>query len=245
MYGLRHADRTPHATVTALLPRGTIALAHFPDFNHTRQEWHQSDLYKLYQEPAIQDFLNKPLSRVPQRANAADTVSEIERLDPKNAFVAVTSIENNNPHFAGGFRFRGSQSNAEEIIGKWRSQIVRDASVRETIDYQQHKIDIVGAAPNQIATVYDGQWFFASNDLAELKAILDRADGPAKDKQTTLEADDTFHAAMKHMPVSYALLFYLQPKALSEKLASVRNALGVSPVQNGVFDQIQSLCAAT
>ena len=153
MYGLRRAERTPHATVTALLPRGTIALAHFPDFNHTRDEWHRSDLYKLYQEPAVQNFLNKPLSRVPQRARAADTAGDIERLDLKDAFVAVTSIENNSPHLAGGFRFRGSQSNAEEIIGKWRSQIVRDASAHESVDYEQHKIDIVGAAPNQIATV--------------------------------------------------------------------------------------------
>ena len=188
LYGLRRAERTPHATVTALLPRGTIALAHFPDFNRTRDEWHGSDLYKLYQEPAVQDFLNKPLSRVPQRDTAADTAGEIERLDLKDAFGAVTSIENNNPHFAGGFRFRGSQSNAEEIIGKWRSKIVRNASAHESVDYQQHKIDIAGAAPNQIATVYDGQWFFASNDLAELKAILDRADGREKDQQTTLEA---------------------------------------------------------
>src|SRR5204863_1031338 len=245
LYGLRRADRTPHAAVTALLPPGTIALAHLTDFNRTRNEWHESDLYKLYQEPAVQDFLNKPLSRVPQSDTVSETVSDIEQLDLKDAFIAVTSIDNTGPHFAGGFRFHGSQSEAEKIVGKWRSQIVRDASAHESLDYQQHKIDIVGAAPNQIATVYDGQWFFASNDLAELKAILDRADGPAKDKQTTLEADDTFHAAMKHMPVSYALLFYLQPKALSEKLASVRNALGVSPVQNGVFDQIQSLCAAT
>src|SRR5207249_3737228 len=182
----------------------------------TRDEWHQSDLYKLYQEPAVQDFLNRPLSRVTQRDTAANTVSDIERLDLKDAFVAVTSIENNNPHFAGGFRFRGGQSNAEEIIGRWRSQVVRNASAHETVDYQQHKIDIAGAAPNQIATVYDGQWFFASNDLAELKAVLDRADGrdPAaagpsaggKDKQTTLEADDVFRAAMKHMAASYALL---------------------------------------
>jgi hypothetical protein len=255
LYGLRRAERTPHATVTALLPRGTIALAHFPDFSRTRDEWHQSDLYKLYQEPAVQDFLNRPLSRVPQRATAADTVSDVERLDLKDAFVAVTSIENDNPHFAGGFRFRGSQSNAEEIIGKWRSQIVRDASVRESVDYQQHKIDIAGAAPNQIATVYDGQWFFASNDLAELKAVLDRADGhdlaaaspsgSGKDKQTTLEADDVFRGAMKHMPASYALLFYLQPKALSEKLASLRNAIGVSGDQNGVMDQIRGVCAAS
>src|SRR6202045_444977 len=244
LYGLRRAERTPHATVTALLPRGTIALAHFPDFKRTRDEWHRCDIYKLYQEPAVQDFLNKPLSRVPQRATVADTAAEIERLDLKDAFVAVTSIENKNPHFVGGFRFRGSQSNAEEIIGKWRSQIVRDASAHESVDYVQHKIDILGAAPNQVATVYDDQWFLASNDLAELKAMLDRVDGREKDKQTTLEADDGFRGAMKHMPASYALLFYLQPKALSEKLASLRNAIGVSADQNAVVDQISSVCAA-
>ena len=244
LYGLRRAERTPHATVTALLPRGTIALAHFPDFKRTRDEWHRCDIYKLYQEPAVQDFLNKPLSRVPQRATVADTAAEIERLDLKDAFVAVTSIENNNPHFVGGFRFRGSQSNAEEIIGKWRSQIVRDASAHESVDYVQHKIDILGAAPNQVATVYDDQWFLASNDLAELKAMLDRVDGREKDKQTTLEADDGFRGAMKHMPASYALLCYLQPKALSEKLASLRNAIGVSADQNAVVDQISGVCAA-
>ena len=118
LYGLRRAERTPHATVTALLPRGTIALAHFPDFNHTRDEWHRSDLYKLYQERAVQDFLNKPFLKVPQRVTAADTAGEIERLDLKDAFVAVTSIENNNPHFVGGSRFRGSESDAEKIIEK-------------------------------------------------------------------------------------------------------------------------------
>src|SRR5438552_16359917 len=93
LYGLRRAQITPHAAVTALLPRGTIALAHVPDFSRTRDEWHQSDLYKLYQEPAVQDFLSRPLSRVTQRDTAANTVSDIERLDLKDAFVAVTAIE--------------------------------------------------------------------------------------------------------------------------------------------------------
>ena len=251
LYGLRRADRTPHAAVTALLPRGTIALAHFPDFHRTRDEWHQSDLYKLYQEPAVQDFLNKPLSRVPQSDTVSETVSDIEQLDLKDAFIAVTSIDNAEPHFAGGFRFHGSQSEAEKIVGRWRSQIVRDASAHESQDYEQHKIDIVGAAPNQIATVYDGQWLFASNDLAELKAVLDRADGRAVTTagssgggKLTLEGDDTFHAAMKHMPASYALLFYLQPKALSGKLASLSNAIGTSAEQSAMLEQIRSICAA-
>jgi len=88
-----------------------------------------------------------------------------------------------------------------------------------------------------------------------LKAILDRADGRdlataspsggGKDRQTTFEADDAFRGAMKHMPASYALLFYLQPKALSENLVSLRNAMGISADQNGVVDQIRSICAAT
>src|SRR5437016_14590021 len=49
---------------------------------------------------------------------------------------------------------------------------------------------------------------------------------------------------MKHMPSSYALLFYLQPKALSEKLTSLRNAIGVAGNKDTVVDQIQSICAA-
>ena len=31
-----------------------------------------------------------------------------------------------------------------------------------------------------LASVYDGNWFFVTNDLAELKSIIDRADGRFK-----------------------------------------------------------------
>ncbi len=231
VYTVRHSQSTSNAAVAALLPRGTVALVHLPDFNRSREDWHQTDLYKLYQEPAVQDFLRKPLSRVPQRDTTSETLGDFGKLAPKDAFLAVTSIENNNPHFVGGFRFHGSQSDADKIIDKWRSEIVHDASARETLDYQQHKIEIAGAAPNQIATVYDGQWFFASNDLAELKTMLDRADGREKDHQTVLESDENFHAAMAHMPASYALLFYLQPKALSQKLAGLRQFTRHRPIR--------------
>jgi len=244
-YASHRAQSTPHATVTTLLPAQTVAFAHLPDFQRTRDEWHQSDIYKLYQEPSVQDFL-KPLRNVPRQDTNSQTLGDLERLDPKDAFLAVTSIENNNPHFVGGLRFRGNQSSAEEVVSKWRSRLVRDASVHETEQYEQHKIDIVGAAPNQIATVYDGQWLFASNDLGELKAVLDRADERAKDPKLTLEADETFRAAMAHMPSSYAFFFYLQPKKLSGGLASIQSSLdvNVSDEARAALEQIQSVCAA-
>src|SRR2546423_1381751 len=244
IYTVRRSQSASAANVTTLLPRETIALVHFPDFKQARDDWHQADLYKLYQEPSVQAFLNRPLSRIPQQDAAAATASDVERLDMKDAFVAVTSIDNNNPHLIGGFRFRGSQSEAENIISKWRSQLVRNASAHETEDYQQHKIDIVGAAPNQVATVYDGQWFFASNDLPGLKAVIDRADGRDKNTQTTLQSEETFAAAIRHMPASYALLFYLQPRKLSDNLASLRNAIGIAGDQGSMVEQISSICGA-
>jgi hypothetical protein len=244
VYTIHRPQPTSPANVTALLPQQAIALAHFPNFKRTRDEWHQSDLYKLYQESAVHDFLNRPLSKIPQQDVAAETASDFERLDVKDAFVAITSVENNNPHFAGGFRFRGNQTDADKIIAKWRSRIVGNAVQHESEDYQQHKVDIVGSAPNQIATVYDGQWFFASNDLTELKEVLDRVDGRDKNARTTLQSDQTFLAAMRRMPASYALLFYLQPKRLSQNLASVRNAMGVTGDQTSMIEQVESICAA-
>ena len=244
LYGLRRAERTPHAAVTALLPRGTVFLAHVPDFNHTRDQWHESDIYQLYREPAVQDFLQKPLAHTPQHDTTSQTLREIGQLDPKDAFLAVTSIKNDNPRFAGGFRFRGSRDEADRIIGKWRAQFAKNDSTRENVEYERHKIDIVGAAPNQIATVYNSDWFFASNDLAQLKTILDRVDQRAKDRQSTLDADENFRAAMVHMPPSYALLFYLQPKGLSEKLASLHAAIGQPGTSSGI-EQIRSICGTT
>src|SRR5438270_11320857 len=244
VYTVRRSQSASAANVTTLLPRETIALAHFPDFKQARDEWHQADLYKLYQEPAVQAFLNRPLSKIPQQDAAAATASDVERLDMKDAFVAVTSIDNNNPHLIGGFRFRGSQSEAENVISKWRAKLVRNASVHQNQEYQQHKTDIVGAAPNEVATVYDGQWFFASNDLPGLKAVIDRADGRDKNAQTTLQSDETFAAAIKHMPVTYALLFYLQPRSLSKNLASLRKAIGIAGDQSSMVEQISSICGA-
>jgi hypothetical protein len=71
----------------------------------------------------------------------------------------------------------------------------------------------------QIWTVWAGPWFFFANDLENLKALLDRADGRVKDAGTALSSDETFLAASKHMPASYAALIFGRVAQLVEKLA--------------------------
>ncbi|PYJ15142.1 MAG: hypothetical protein DME94_07140, partial [Verrucomicrobia bacterium] len=55
-------QRISSAPVSTLLPRETIFLAHMPDFNRTRDEWYRSDIYQLYREAAVQDFLRPGLA---------------------------------------------------------------------------------------------------------------------------------------------------------------------------------------
>src|SRR6266700_5434742 len=208
-YAWRISEKTSSSSVSVLLGRDTIFLAHLPDFNQTRDQWHHSDVYLLYREPAVQDFLRKPLGKFPKRDAASQTLRDIEQLDPKDAFFALTSIDNNNPKFVGGFRFRGSPEDAERVIGKWRSNFLQAnrSAKHEKLQYERHEIEMVAATPFALVTAYDRPWFFAASDLTELKALLDRADGRVKNSEETLDADASYRSAAAHMPSSYAASF--------------------------------------
>src|SRR2546428_279334 len=118
---------------------------------------------------------------------------------------------------------------------------------RGTIDYEQHKIDIFTGHRVTLSTAYDGNWFFASNDVSELKALLDRADGRVTNRQSLLNAEEAFRAAMAKMPVNYALCLYVQPKIFAEKIAALRGALGqqIAPDQRTMLEQVRSVCGTT
>ncbi|MBA2585760.1 MAG: hypothetical protein H0U99_04675, partial [Chthoniobacterales bacterium] len=45
-----HFARSSSAAVAGLLPRETILLAHLPDFNQTRSQFHESDVYQIWRE---------------------------------------------------------------------------------------------------------------------------------------------------------------------------------------------------
>jgi len=236
------------APAAAILPRSTIFLAHVPDFKRTLNEWRQSDVYRLYREPAVRDFLRKPLENVGSE-KAFGTVQEIEQLDPKNAFVALTSIDEKAPSVVGGFRFSCNQENAERVIGKWRSTLLeqRTGATREKIQYQGHEIDLITATPFTLATTYDRPWFFAATNVTELKALLDRVDRRAKKSEDTLEHDEAYRAAILHRPSNYAAFFYLQPKAFSDRLAALRAAVRSSPTpgETTMLEKMRCIAGST
>ena len=245
-YGLRVAEKSATMAVTSLLPGDTLLVVHLPDFNRMRDQWHQTDIYKIRDEPAVREFLQKPLSKIPKSGAASQNLAEFESLEPKDIFFAVTSWTNG-LKLAGGFRFKGKADEAEKILGKWRAQLLAKSpdAKSEVVEYQQHQIQTVAAKGQMLATVYDGNWFLAANDVAELKVILDRVDGRLKDRAATLAGDSTFSAAFKHMPASYSSLIYGRVDRYLEKMAPLLAASGANePGSTPIYRQIHAFCGA-
>ncbi len=210
------------ARVTALLPKGTLALLYVPDFKRSRAQWHQSDLYKLWREPAVQDFLRKPLSRTPENERARRRMRDFEALEMKDAFLAVTALVQERPSIVGGFRFKGSAADAEKVIGPWRTRLHESGpeGKRELVTHHKHEIEMWGHDAMTAATVYAGDWFFVSNDVTNLKAVLDRLDKRATDPATTLRADEDFTAVAGRMPTEFAAFGYARLDEFMKKLAA-------------------------
>jgi len=247
-YYWNFSQQASSAPVAGILPRGTIFLAHIPDCNRTRDEWRQSDIYQLYREPAVQDFLRKPLDNMPA-PKVFVTLQEMEQLDPKNTFFALTSISDSAPSVVGGFHFRGTQEDAERVVGKWRAMLLeqRPDTKTEKLQYQGHEIDVVTATPFIVATTYDGSWFFAATNVTELKALLDRVDHRAKNSGETLDKDEAYRTATLHRPSNFAAFFYLQPKAFSERLAALRAAVQSSPTpgETTMLEKMRCIAGST
>jgi hypothetical protein len=247
-WGFYRTHHTSSLAVASLLPKETLALVHVPDFNRSRGEWHRTDLYQLWKEPAVQEFLAKPRSKVPTEGRIGQTVEEISELDMRDAFFAVLSIESSAWKWAGGCRTTVDPEMAAKIIDGWKHKLLGNpADVKhETVDYQGRQIQVDNVGLLNVSSVHAGPWFLVANDIENLKALIDRADGRMRNAKTALSADDVYLAALKQMPASYSALAYSRVNRFIEELMPpADNTETPPPDQLALLRQIQSFCAAT
>jgi len=81
------------------------------------------------------------------------------------------------------FRFRGSQDAAEAIVGKWRAKLLEKnpTAKREKLAYQTASDRDDRRRCLHIGDGLRRALVFASSDVTELKALLDRADRRSKE----------------------------------------------------------------
>jgi hypothetical protein len=236
------------AVVPELLPQATLLLVEVPDFQRTRTRWHESDLYQIWREPSVQAWLQKPLARLPKDRGGRKTLEDFLQLGPTRGFLALTSLENNEPKLIGGFHFDQSPEEARKFVEQREKDLLAKTAnaKRETIVYEQHEIELVNVSHFVFASVYDNQWFFASNDVATLKALLDRVDHRRAKADGSLRESEAFAAAAKHLPDECAGKIFLDPRPFVEKLmpliAMTEQSLPMDQLQR--LKQVRSVAAA-
>src|SRR5438067_3351015 len=239
-YIVRQHPAAVPSTIANLLPADTALFIHMPDAERNRDALHRTDLYQLYSERTVQDFLQKPKSRFPEKGPVKEAWHDSASLRMRNAFLATNNFDS--LRLVGGFEFRCQEKEAENVIERWKSRLLTKApgTERSSADYEKHHIDILSGGRFTFASTITGHQFLAAATEEDLKALLDRVDG--RTKTPALDSDANFRAAMKQMPADYAWMFYLQPKQLAQKLATLRAQSGraLRSDQETMLERIQS-----
>ena len=239
---LRHKAITPAAGVATLLPADTALFVHVPDLEANRAAWQRTDLYQLYHEPAVQDFLSKPRTQLQQRVTLGGAWSDAVALRIRDAFVATSTLDT--LRLTAGFEFRCGEKEAREIIERWKERWVGQGAQRSSVSHGKYQLEVLSVPRLTIATVIVDHRCFAATTIADLNALLDRVDHHGRENH--LNADKTFRAAMKQMPQDYAALVYLQPRMLAQKLAAMRAQSGRTLPQGEqtLIEKIESISHA-
>ncbi len=213
--------RAPHASrVAELLPQETIALVHLPDVGRTRERWPKTALYQIWHEPEVQAFFEKPLSKVPQRDEIKRRREQIRQIDPHEAFLAVTSIpENGTPKIIAGISYHGKKSDVDALLGDLRKAVQAEwpSGKSDIVKVGADEVETFTNANVTIAAAFKEDWLLVADDLDLMKATLARFDGKLSNG---LRDNANFQSCVKHMPIDFDVLTFVQMSGISDRLVS-------------------------
>ncbi len=236
--------RASHSSrIAELLPAETVALIHLPDIPRSRDRWTKTALYQIAHEPEVLAFLERPESKIPQRSKIDDRVAQVKRIDPREAFIAVTAITDANvPKVIAGFSYHGKKTDVDALLAELRKTAQRIAPAG--------KSDIIKSGANEIETFTNGQttfaasfkedWFFLTDDLDLMKNTLDRFDGKSP---SALRDNVDFRAAVSQMPIDFDALTFVQMQTLADRLVTLISAANPSNSDAHQFDELKKIHA--
>ena len=213
------------------LPAETLLYLSVPDPQQTAADWKTTDLYKLWSEPSVQAFFAKPLSKIPPNQDLDDTLAQLGKVSPHHLFAALTSLDekNNQPHIVAGFQFKGTTADVDQLLAKPKEAFrkANPAGRSDLVKYQEHSLEtFTGDDGKTIASVYLNDWYFVSNDLALLKATLDRVDHRSPAGQSALDADADFKSVLAKMPANPASLIFARPRVFFDRVFALAATSG-------------------
>lgn len=175
---LQRQQSASRVRAIALAPQDTLVFVHLPDLRQSAIRWPRTALAQIGKEPEMQTFLERPRAKLPWLSDLDARLEQIMRAAPREAYLAVTSLEGQTPRFVGGFSFTGDRAAVNELLAEGRAALRREwpAGKADIVSYGGTEIETYSDKGNTIAeTIRDG-WYLVSNDLELLHGTIDRLD---------------------------------------------------------------------
>lgn len=221
-----------------LAPPETLFFVHLPDLSRTAERWPRTSLNQLLREPEVQEFLAKPKEKLPWMAEGQVRLEQLTQAVPREAFVAVTSMQGNTPVFVAGLCFDGNRTALQEMLTDAKAAVrnARPAGKADIVVYAGTEIETYTDKDFAMVEAFRDNWYFVSNQLELLQKTIDRYDGTDA-AEGRFAAKEQYVKAMEALPKDADLVLYGEVKVLADRLAALLATAG----QNTEGGQIAAL----
>jgi len=227
-----------------LAPSDAVAFFCVPDTWQSARRWNETSLFKISQEPAMREFLRKPLDRMATQGGE-EAVDVLRKLRPARFFGICVKSEATSYAWYAGVQFFGGKESAQDGL-KYLRKLLSESmgGSLETPLTAYHGTEIVRSdhAGFSLYTAIEGKWCLLSTEEATLHAALDRVAG--RIKTPSLAENGDYQASLARLPKDPDFLSYVDPKPFLETLIAVGKSKGAQVIPAQV-DQLQKIKTIT
>jgi hypothetical protein len=231
-----------------LAPAATLFYAQLPDLLESSRRWEKTALYQLWNEPEMQAFMERPRTKLPFFQHVQVITERLQRVAPREGFIAVTSIDGPMPQLVGGFSFSGNQKEAEAFVAEWRAELqkTRPAGKTDLISYSGRDIQTFTDKDLTIAESFHDGWYLAANSLELLQQTIDRHDSKGA-AGGSLAENQKFRDTVEQLPEAPDVVVYAELTTFTSRILDLLTASGqkLEPEQIEALRKVQAIAACT
>lgn len=200
-----------------LLPADSVLYVTIPDVRRSMDRWPKTELAQIGAEPAVADFLGKPVGKL-FASGGADALDLLFRVKPGRLFFGITGLSDHGAQAVLGFEYFGGRKDLDAAMDRLRYELGKSMpkAASATYDFNGDTITTFGEAAPVIYSASHGSWGFISNNEAALQQSLDRAAG--RDRSPSLASSSEFKSVLGHLSKAPDFLWYAQLRQVIDLL---------------------------
>lgn len=248
VFVLFHFQKKAGGSASSLVGSDAVAFIEVPDIAQSRDDLKKTALYKIWLEPEVQAFVERPRAKIPPAAKLHERVNRLRNLDPREAFAALNSIESPMPIFIAGLRYGGKKEDGESFLRdlKTRLQGLSPTAKADLVNYRGIAIETLTDSKYKLAWTEHKNWLALANDVNALQSVLDRIDQRIAD-DSSLAKNELYKKTVAKIPAGHEVLVYGQAQKIINRILPILTATGQNPdpAQLEKMKQIKAFAGST